>query len=312
MLKLDRAVITGATGVLGTALIDKLIENNVEVYVVCHVGSSRNSSIKSHKCIHKIECNLEDFNSLPKLIPLPCDAFFHIGWVGTATPNSRMNTYLQAQNIKYSLDAVDVAKQLKCQVFIGAGSQAEYGRINGVIHPDSAVHPISAYGIAKLCAGQITRLACQQQKIRHIWTRVVSVYGSHDANRTLVNTVIDSLLAGKKPSLTAGEQIWDYLYAKDAADAFYKMATNGKNGAVYVLGSGRTRKLREFMEIIRDEINPSLPLGIGEIPYYPDQAMHLEADITSLQEDTGWTPKTDFRTGVSELIRERTQCCSEI
>ena len=80
----------------------------------------------------------------------------------------------------------------------------------------------------------------------------------NDAPKTLISVVIDKLLAGEKPSLTAGEQIWDYLYSDDAADAFYRMALKGKDGAVYVLGSGQTKPLKEFMKIIRASINPTL------------------------------------------------------
>ena len=120
----------------------------------------------------------------------------------------------------------------------------------------------------------------------------------------MISSVIHALLAGEKPTLTAGEQIWDYLYSADAADAFYQMAERGKDGAVYVLGSGRTKQLREFVEIIRDIIDPNLPLGIGERAYYPDQAMHLEADVASLEADTGWTPKTTFSEGIRILLKE--------
>lgn len=305
MMGLKRAVLTGATGVLGTALIDKLIEKDVEIFIVCRPQSKRNAFIRQHQNVHKVFCDLHDIDSLPTLISVPCDAFFHFAWLGTENPNNRMNMPLQEENIRYALRAVYAAKEIGCKVFVGAGSQAEYGRVNGIIHPDTPAFPISGYGMAKLCTGQMTREMCKQYGIRHIWPRILSIYGPHDGGHTLISTVIDSLLAGRKPSLTAGEQIWDYLYAGDAAEALIRMAMQGHDGAVYVLGSGKTKKLREFMQIIRDSINSSLPLGIGEIPYYPDQAMHLEADIESLNKDTGWLPTTDFAEGIQMLIKER-------
>lgn len=308
MQKLRTAVITGATGVLGTALIDKLLANNVRIYVVCRPDSQRNNQIRHHEKIHKIVCDLSQLKQLSRLIAADCDIFYHFAWLGTGDPRNRMDMRLQTLNIQYALDAVETAKILGCTVFIGAGSQAEYGRINGIIHPDSPTCPISGYGMAKLCAGQMTRAMCREYGIRHVWPRVLSVYGIHDSEHTLIRTVIRKLLDGKKPALTSGEQIWDYLYAADAADAFYDMACLGKDGAIYVLGSGKTKKLRDFMELIRDAINPDLPLGIGEIPYYPDQAMHLEADISSLHADTGWSPKISFYKGIRQLIKEQRKC----
>ena len=296
------AVLTGPTGVLGTALVKKLAEVGVETYVVCHPGSKRNAGIMVHPCIHKVECGMEEIEKLPELVAGPVEAFFHLAWLGTQVNSNRMDMYLQNTNVKYTLDAVHVAKKLGCKVFVGAGSQAEYGHIEGVIHPDSPVHPISGYGIAKLCAGQMTRVLCKELGMRHIWPRIVSVYGENDAPKTLVSTIIDKVKRGERPKLTAGEQIWDYLYSGDAAEAFYLMAEKGRDGAVYVLGSGKTRKLKEFMVDIRDAVNKDIPLGLGEVPYLPDQAMHLESDPETLTRDTGWKPRTKFVDGIRAML----------
>ena len=302
MEKIRSAILTGATGVLGMALLKKLVQEQVDTYVMCNPESKRNERIIKSPYIHLIPCGIREVEKLPGLIGKECAAFFHFAWLGTADPNNRMNMHLQAKNIQYTLNTVEVAHKLGCMVYIGAGSQAEYGRIDGVIHLNSHEKPISGYGMAKLCAGQMTRAMCREYGIRHIWPRVISVYGPYDGENTLISTVVRSLLRGEKPSLTAGEQIWDYLYSGDAAEAFYRMALCGRDGAAYVLGSGKTKPLREFMELARDAIDPVLPLGIGERQYYKDQAMHLEADIADLVEDTGWRPEVSFEEGIQSVI----------
>ena len=55
-------------------------------------------------------------------------------------------------------------------------------------------------------------------------------------------------------------------------------------------------------ETLRDAIDPALPLGLGEVPYGPLQVMHLQADTSALQEDTGWRPATPFEEGIRETI----------
>ena len=138
-----------------TALVKTLAKAGVETYVVCHRGSPRNVSILEHPCIHKVECDMEEIDRLPELIGKSVEAFFHLAWLGTQVNSNRMDMYLQNTNVKQALDTVYVAKALGCKVYVGAGSQAEYGRIDGVIHPDSPTNPISGYGMAKLCAGQM-------------------------------------------------------------------------------------------------------------------------------------------------------------
>ena len=113
----------------------------------------------------------------------------------------------------------------------------------------------------------------------------------------MIPQVIRKLLAGEKPSLTAGEQIWDYLYAGDAAEALYRMALYGEHGRIYPVGSGIGQPLHKYIEELRDMIDPSLPLGFGEIPYASGQVMHLEANIAVLKEETGFEPKVTFEEG---------------
>ena len=71
---------------------------------------------------------------------------------------------------------------------------------------------------------------------------------------------------------------------------------------VYPLGSGTARPLKDYIEALRDAIDPALPLGLGEVPYGPLQVMHLQADTSALQEDTGWRPATPFEEGIRETI----------
>ena len=119
---------------------------------------------------------------------------------------------------------------------------------------------------------------------------------------TMISGTIRKLLAGEKPALTAGTQRWDYLYSGDAADAFYLAACHGRNGAVYPLGSGQAMPLKDYIFQMRDAIDPALPLGLGEGPYGPLQVMHLQADISALQADTGFEPRTSFSEGIRETI----------
>jgi nucleoside-diphosphate-sugar epimerase len=119
---------------------------------------------------------------------------------------------------------------------------------------------------------------------------------------------IYALLRGEKPSLTRGEQLWDYLYSADCARALYLIAEKGRHGAGYPVASGIARRLREYFECTRDCIDPRLPLGLGEKEYPPGRVMNLCADIRPLTEDTGFIPQYSFEQGIretTEWVRKR-------
>lgn len=299
--KIQTAVVTGPTGAIGVALCQRLLEAGMTVYAVTRPESIRARELPKSDKLHIVPCGLEQMETLGERIASSADAFFHLAWAGTIG-EGRNDTKLQLQNVKSTIQSVRVAEKLGCKVFIGAGSQAEYGRVDGVLKPDTPCFPETGYGIAKLCAGQMSRLECGKLGIDHIWVRILSIYGPHDGPMTMITRTIQTLLRGEKPKLTAGEQLWDYLYATDAAEALYQTALCGHNRAIYPLGSGQAYPLRRYVETLRNVIDPSLELGFGEIPYGQQQVMWLQADIDALRHDTGFEPKVPFEIGMKETI----------
>lgn len=298
---MKRAILTGATGAVGIALIKELVFHDVEVLVFCREGSKRNAQIPEHKLVTKKYCSLSELATVQNDTGKDYDCFYHFAWEGT-TGTARNDMYLQNRNVKYALDAVAAAKRFGCHTFIGAGSQAEYGRVEGILKPDTPTFPEMGYGIGKLCAGQMTREYAHQLGIKHIWTRILSIYGPNDGAQSMVMSTINKLKNGEVPQFTKGEQMWDYLYSGDAAEAFRLLSEKGHDGKVYILGSGKARPLAEYIKEIRDIVKPNAEIALGALPYGEKQVMHLQADITELQKDVGFYPQTEFSKGIRRLI----------
>lgn len=306
-LKLRRAVVNGPLGTVGQALVKNLTEKGVETYAVCYPGDARIRELAEGARI--IERDMREIEGLTSDIPDGADAFFHLAWMGTIGPG-RDDALMQTENIRCAVLAAKTAKALGCKVFVGVGSQAEHGRIEGLVTADAPCFPTTGYGMAKLCAGEMTRMVCRQAGLRHVWARILSAYGPGDGPLSVIPTILTKLLNGEKPALTAGEQEWDFCFSGDAAEALVCMAEAGRDGAIYPVGSGKTRTLRAYFEEARNAVNPELPLGIGELPYPPNQVMRLQADLAPLREDTGFEPKVSFEEGIritAEAFRRQNQ-----
>ena len=304
------AVVTGATGMLALALIRKLIKENYFIYAVARPNSRRLGNIPCDAAVKTVECDLANILDLPSMIDERCDMFFHFAWDATYGA-ARNNMPLQIDNVKATVSAVEAAKQLGCEVFVGAGSQAEYGRCEEVLTPTTKTNPETGYGAAKLCAMHMSRALCLQYGIRHVWLRIFSTYGPYDGEQTMVMSGILKMLAGERPQYTKAEQLWDYLYCDDAAEAFYLAALKGKAGSVYCLAGGKTRYLKDYIYKIRDAIDPTIDVGIGELDYYENQVMFLSGDISSLTLDTGFVPKYTFEEGIKatvEWVKNKNGC----
>ena len=303
--KMKRAIITGATGAIGMALCGLLGKGGVSVTALIRQNSARKGRLFE---LAKEGCDIDIVETLPdgvtplnSNINIDADTMFHMAW-GGASGSGRDDAYLQSENIKNTLKAVDLAKQASCVSFIGVGSQAEYGLSNSPLTPNSPTFPENGYGIAKLAAGKLSRIRASQLGIRHIWVRVLSVYGPYDSEGSLITSSIRSMLSGRAAKCSSGEQIWDYLYSLDAARALKLSAERGQDGAVYVLGSGEGRRLSWYIEKMRRAIGDEAKVELGAIPYSKRQVMYLVADTSALEADTGFRAQTSFEDGIRRTV----------
>lgn len=298
---MKKVIITGATGMIGLNLVKYLLNKNIEVTAIIRPNSKRNNILPNNPNLKIVECDLSDIQNAERTQGT-YDVLYHLAWVGT-TGESRNNIEMQFKNIEYTLNTIKFAKKVGCKKIVGAGSQAEYGRVEGSLNKHTKTNPETAYGAAKLCAGNMGRILAEQLEIEFVWTRILSIYGEYDNSGTMVMSSIISMEKGQAPKYTKAEQIWDYLYVEDVSKAMYLIGEKGKNGEVYCIGSGTVKPLYEYINIIKNEINPMLEIKFGEIPYSKNQVMHLCADISDLTKDTGFKPEISFKEGIKRTIK---------
>lgn len=291
------AVVTGATGAIGISLLNLLHKEKVPTLVLLHKDSKRNKVIPISEFIEIKYCNMDEYETFN--CEHSYEVFFHMAWQGGSARND-IETHMS--NVKYALDAVKLAKRVGCSKFVFAGSQSEYGLHVEKLTGSTPCFPTNVFGASKNYAGYITKFMAQELNMEHIWCRILSVYGPNDRETSMVSSVIRALLNGEVPKLTECTQIWDYLYCDDAAEALYLCAERGRGGAVYPIGSGENRALREYVNEIRSAIDPSLEIGFGQYPNQRNQVMYLSADISELQKDTGFYPHISFKEGIAKTV----------
>lgn len=302
-----KVVVTGATSMLGSALISRLIQDeSVEIiYAVIRPGSENVKRIPSDERVCYVECDIVEYDKLYTLIDDKCDVFYHMAWPRTTTYcESISDMILKCDAVKTVLEAVQVAAKIGCNKFVGAGSQAEYGLpIDGKYTVQTECSPVRADGVFHLAAGQAARIATKRLGIACIWMRIFSVYGVNDRMNSMVNDTIIKLMNGEHCSFTKSEQIWDYVYSDDVAEAFYLVGKNINEDKIYNIASGSSRVLKEYIEIIKEVVSPNAELGIGEREYPTNPIMNMIVDVSELKKDTNWYPKTDFKSGIYKVYK---------
>ena len=295
-----RALLTGAAGFVGSAVLRRMVDQGRAVAVLLRgtTDTHRIDGLLAHATVIRGDLGrLDDVRDA--VVAFAPECVVHLAWQGVL--GGDRNSVVQLENIPAALALHLLAAAVGCRRFVGMGSQAEYGPQAGRIAEDTPTRPTTLYGAAKLATGIVLERAAATRGDSCAWLRLFSSYGPGDDPSWLIPYVVDRLLAGERPSLTAAEQVWDYVHVDDAAAAVTAMADVDAAG-VFNLGSGVATPLREIITTVRDAVDPSLPLGFGELPYRPDQVMHLEADVSRLSHATGWAPAIPLADGLRGVV----------
>ena len=303
---MKKVIVTGATGMIGASMIEQMVTDDIEVTAIIRPNSKKVNNLPVDAKIRVVECDIDNLLTLKDILEKDYDTFYHFAWDGTYG-DSRDDAMLQEKNVRNTLEAVELAHSVGCSVFVGAGSQAEFGFVEGELSDDIPKNPVTGYGVAKYTAHKLSAIMCKKLGMRQSWGRIVSTYGPRDNSYTMVMSSVIAMMNGERMSFTKGEQVWDYVYGEDCSRAFYLIGKYGKHGKAYTIGSGQSKLLKEYITIIRDVVNPELEIGIGEREYFPNQVMKLTANISELTEDTGFVPQVDFEEG----IRRTMEWCKE-
>ncbi|MFZ3354898.1 MAG: NAD(P)-dependent oxidoreductase [Xanthobacteraceae bacterium] len=297
-----RVLLTGATGFVGARVAERLYERGHTLALLVRSPKPEDRALALYPHCEVIVGDLGSPETYADAVRVfRPDALLHAAWSGVG--GGARNDPRQIENITATALLLEAAIAAGIESFVGLGSQAEYGPKNCKLDERASTEPTTLYGHSKLAVCRVTQAMCRMKNVRHAWLRVFSVYGPRDNPGWLIPSLVAKLQEGAVPALTRCEQIWDFLYIDDAADAAAAVLESATAAGIFNLGSGTGRPLREVVTLLRDAVRPGAELGFGQVPYRSDQVMHLEADVTRLHNATGWQPATGLKSGLMQVVK---------
>ncbi len=295
-----RAIVTGANGFVGSNLVKKLVDNNIEVLAIDL--SFNPSRIDENKKIKRLELSIENISNLKDRVESDkYDVFYHFAWVGSAGP-LRMDEKVQVQNAMWTVDCLRVAKEIGCRKFICAGSIMEYEVYETMYAQGSKPGLPYIYGVGKVLAHELCKPIANAIGIDLIWTYITNAYGVGEKSPRFINTTLRKIIHNEPLDFTAGTQNYDFVYIDDVANAFYLIGLHGKANKGYMIGSGNARPLKEFIiEMCNANAGDNKPL-FGNVPF---TGVNVDIDtfnITEIVNDCGFKAEISFAEGTRRTI----------
>ena len=294
------AVITGATGFIGSWLAQELLSNGYRITLIVRQASRLIKSVADDPNCTIVEKNIRDI-SADDFLQNGYDIGFHLAWGGVSTEHKN-DRDIQLENIEIALKIMDLFNALGCKKIVASGTVAEYVFCEDIMNVNERQTPNDLYGAAKVSAHYFLEVRARQLDQDFIWAVIPSTFGERRRDDNIITYTIKSLLNREKPSYGNLQQMWDFLYVSEVARALRMIGESGIPGKVYGIGSGQYKPLREYIEMIRDIIDPDLPLGIGEIPSMSSQTFSSCVNTYDLIRDTGFSPRISFEQGIKRTI----------
>ncbi len=296
-----KAIVTGATGFIGSWLVERLLADGVEVYALVRDKVKAKQILGERAQIHIMEYQPDDMNNLTKEMFGQIDVMYHLAWGGVSN-QLKSDIDLQLANVKYSIEAIKFAKRIQCGKFVAAGTVAEYALSDNIMDVYSRQTPNDIYGASKVASHYYLDVLSRELDQNFIWSLLPSTYGERRNDNNIITYTIKTLLRGETPKFGHLEQMWDFLYVSDVVWALSLIGKYGISGKTYGIGSGIYKPLKDYIITIRDIIDPTLQLDIGTRKDMSEKTFSSCVNIYELIKDTGFSPQVSFEDGIKRTI----------
>jgi len=299
-----KAIITGASGLIGKNVINELLANGIEVLALgrkdqldSEVQSGNNKGNLTY-----CQINLKDINLLPEKLEKigwstgeSC-VFYHFAWSGSKTLTDGTIDD-QLKNVSYSANAIKIAKKMGCIKFVNSGSMEETFAEKYLDHnwKNSEYHSNqSLYSISKLSSREMCLMVGYLEKIDYVHTRFSAVYNDDLDLKGYVCSSLKSILNKEEINPPQNNQLFDLVNIRDLSKAYYLIGLKGKNKADYFIGTGKPSTLLNYFVRFKKTIN-ELVVDKQEEKNISNLILSYEDfDISTLTKDTGFQIKNTF------------------
>jgi CDP-glucose 4,6-dehydratase len=310
----DQSVlVTGATGLLGSWLVEALLTRGARVTCLVRdqVPRSRLATSGALARVNVVHAEIEDFAAVQRALnEYEVETVFHLAAqtiVGTAS-RAVLSTF--HANIEGTWNVLEAARSLPQLVkrIVVASSDKAYGEHAKLPYAEEA--PLLGrfpYDASKACAELLCASYAASYGLPVVTTRCGNLYGGGDLNYSrIVPGTIRSALAGQRPIVRSdGTLVRDYFYVEDAAAAYLHLAERMQalelRGEAFNFGTSDPKSVLEMVALVlaacgREDLEPIVQGHVShEIP-------RQYLDCAKARSMLGWEPAFTLREGLARTV----------
>lgn len=285
---MQKVVVTGGAGFIGSNMVDRLIHEGKEVIVLDNLSTGKLENVNSKATFYKIDLAEIEIDELVTLFK-DVDVVFHFAALARVQPSIEDPLTFNNANVNSTLKVLMASHKAGVRRVVYSASSSAYGNTETLPTPESELtNPLSPYGLQKLIGEQYCKLFSEVYGLDTVSLRYFNVYGERmlleGAYCLVMGIFAKQMLDGKPLTITNnGEQRRDFTYVQDVVSANLLAAEyeHSLNGEVFNVGNGYNYSVNEVINMFGSES------AFLENRIEPKTTL---ADNSKLRKTFGWEP----------------------
>tara|TARA_R110000851_G_scaffold286633_1_gene440497 strand:- start:345 stop:1256 length:912 start_codon:yes stop_codon:yes gene_type:complete len=297
-----KAIVTGGAGFIGSNLVDKLIDMDVEVHIIDDLSTGFKKNINPKAIFHKIDISTLN-PDLAWYEFKDTDVVFHLAALARVQPSIEDPIPFDKVNIGGTLRMLKLAHNLKVKRFVYSASSSCYGNATKFPTPEEhSTNPLSPYGLQKYVGEQYCKMFNEVYGLDTVSLRYFNVYGERmsleGAYKLAIPIFAKQMLDGKPLTINNdGKQRRDFTYVGDVVNANILTATHPEDlkGEAFNIGNGDNYSVNELADMLGGE------KSYGNKVIEPFQTL---ADNSKALLILDWDPKGNLKEWIKKYKKE--------
>lgn len=301
----DKVVVTGGAGFIGSHLVDALLSEGHEVHVVDNLVTGRRENLAHHSNDARLVLHERDINDGTALASIFAGAthVFHLAALADIVPSVERPLDYARANVDGTLTVLEAARKVGVRRFLYTASSSCYGADPPYPTPETAPSvPEYPYALTKNLGEQAALHWHRVYGLPVVSLRLFNVYGprarSSGSYGAMFGVFLAQKLAGKPFTVVGdGTQSRDFTFVTDVVDAFVRAAhaePAAVVGQIFNVGTGNPVSVNRIVELLGGD-------RVG-VPKRPGEPERTQADARKIAAALGWRARTSIERGVGILL----------
>lgn len=289
------ALVTGATGYIGSNLAKRLLAEGWDVHVVVRTNSRLDTldSIRSSITIHQHDGSTSDMIRL--VGDARTDVVFHLASLFLAQHRPEDVEALISSNLLFSTQLAEAMAANQVKHLINTSTSWQH-------YENAEYNPVNLYAATKQAFEDILAYYIDAHGLRVMTLALFDTYGPDDPRLKLFQLLNKAATSGEPLDMSAGEQMIDLVYIDDVVEAYLLAAKRLLEGKVsqhetYAVSSGQPLPLKELVQLYSEVTKQTIAVNWGARPY---RAREVMTPWTNYQPIPNWRPRITFDIGLQQ------------